>query len=563
MSLFITKTDTKLKELFDKHKVILDNAIKAVHNRTFYAQYPELPKVYGEIAPVEGEKRFKEQLNKPFSRLSQSSDSQLVSDEISPYTLQKLNISYPTNKDINSTILLSQKASQTWKHTDPQSRAAILIESLERIKNDFFEIAHSTMHTTGQAFMMSFQASGPHSNDRALETIALGYQEQTRFPSNVVWDKPMGKTNAILTKHYRCVPRGIALTIGCSTFPLWNSLPGIYASLITGNTVIVKAHPTAIYPLAIAVARIQEVLKEYNLDPNTIVLAPDNDTRLIAKEFAQHPAVKIIDFTGSTPFGEYIESLKNKVTFTEKAGVNSIIFDSATEMNPVLQNIAFSLSLYSGQMCTAPQNIFVPKDGVTINGEKISYAQVTAALADAIQSLANNPKAAPHILGAIQSEQTLNRIKNTTQLKAKIILPSQPLSNPDFPNARTATPTLLEVQPSDMQIYQQEQFGPITFIIPTDNTNHSIQLAKNIAEMHGALSCSAYSTDPKIIQYIAEEMADVATPVSFNLTGQIYVNQNAGFSDFHGSGGNPAANASFTDSPFLTKRFTIVGMRIQ
>jgi hypothetical protein len=49
--------------------------------------------------------------------------------------------------------------------------------------------------------------------------------------------------------------------------------------------------------------------------------------------------------------------------------------------------------------------------------------------------------------------------------------------------------------------------------------------------------------------------------LSFNLLGGVYVNQNAAFSDFHGTGGNPAANASFTNSDFISRRFTWVGYR--
>jgi hypothetical protein len=49
------------------------------------------------------------------------------------------------------------------------------------------------------------------------------------------------------------------------------------------------------------------------------------------------------------------------------------------------------------------------------------------------------------------------------------------------------------------------------------------------------------------------------TPVSFNLTGGTFVNQNAGFSDFHVTGGNPAGNASFTNPDFVNRRFVWVG----
>ena len=64
-----------------------------------------------------------------------------------------------------------------------------------------------------------------------------------------------------------------------------------------------------------------------------------------------------------------------------------------------------------------------------------------------------------------------------------------------------------------------------------------------------------------ITRKIADAMAMAATPVSFNLTGNIYMNQNAAFSDFHVTGGNPAGNASFTNPEYVTKRFTWVGHR--
>ena len=50
--------------------------------------------------------------------------------------------------------------------------------------------------------------------------------------------------------------------IGCNTFPTWNAYPGIFASLATGNPVVVKPHPQAVLPLAITVEVAREVLAE-------------------------------------------------------------------------------------------------------------------------------------------------------------------------------------------------------------------------------------------------------------------------------------------------------------
>jgi acyl-CoA reductase-like NAD-dependent aldehyde dehydrogenase len=120
----------------------------------------------------------------------------------------------------------------------------------------------------------------------------------------------------------------------------------------------------------------------------------------------------------------------------------------------------------------------------------------------------------------------------------------------------------LEIPAGDYHIYSHEAFGPIVYIIPTESTAHSVELAKKIATEKGAISCGAYTTDESIMRLIADEMTEAGTPVSFNLLGQIYVNQNSTFSDFHVSGANPAGNATFSDSAFVSKRFSIVGLRV-
>jgi acyl-CoA reductase-like NAD-dependent aldehyde dehydrogenase len=130
-----------------------------------------------------------------------------------------------------------------------------------------------------------------------------------------------------------------------------------------------------------------------------------------------------------------------------------------------------------------------------------------------------------------------------------------------FRNARVATPVVVEVDAARKDIFAKELFGPIALLIKTKNTDESVSIAKEMALRHGAISCGAYVTDKATKDMIADEMALAATPVSFNLTGGIYMNQNAAFSDFHVTGGNPAGNASFTNPEYVTKRFTWVGHR--
>lgn len=541
------------------YKEIIDNAVKAIHERTFFAQYPESPKAYGEEAPAVGLEAYKNQLNKPFDGLLQQNPTAWIGEEVSPYTMLPLGITYPAF-DVDTLIVRAGRASAEWKNKSADERAAVLVAALEAVKNRFFEIAYATQHTTGQSFVMSFQASGPHANDRALEAVAMGYEELSRFPQEIIWEKPAGKVNLKLQKKYKAIPKGIGLIIGCSTFPTWNTVPGLFATLITGNTAIVKPHPKSVYPIAIVVAEIQKALQAAGIDPNVCQLAVDSSDNLITKKLAENPLVKLIDYTGGSAFGDYVESLPGKTTFTEKAGVNSVILDSVTDMKAVSQNLAFAVSLYSGQMCTAPQNFFIPKNGIKTAEGILSYEETVAALVGAIKGLTTHPQMGAGTLGAIQNETTLKRVNSVKDI-ANIVLAPVAIENAEFPTARTSTPIVLEVDAKDFGIYENELFGPIVLIIKTNDTNQSIDLAKSMAYKHGAITCAAYTTDSDVAATIEEEMESAFVPVSFNLTGGIFVNQHATFSDFHVTGGNPAGNASFTNPEYINKRFVWVGHR--
>lgn len=547
--------------LFEKHQSLIEKAIHALHERTFYAAYPEhpSPKIYGETADEEGRKKFQGMVGKQFEELQQNG-AQWIGEEESPYMQEPLNITYPA-RDAEELIEKAERAFHQWRKVSPEERAGVLVESLEKMSQRFFEIAYATMHTTGQGYMMAFQASGPHAADRALEAVAAGYEELRRFPEKARWDKPMGKYELHMEKEWRAVPKGIGVVIGCSTFPIWNSIPGVYASLVTGNPVIVKPHPKAILPMAIVVAEIQKVLQAEGYDPNICQLAVDTPDQPIAKELVENPKVKLIDFTGNAVFGNYLEGLEGKTVFTEKTGVNSVILDSVEDISKVAGNLAFSVTLYSGQMCTAPQNFYIPESGVKTPEDTVGFEEFAQILVDSINGLVDNPKAGPFVLGTIQNKNTADRISQAEGMEGKVWLKSRSIENPMFKHARIATPVVVEVDAQDKETLGKECFGPIAFLVKTKDVDHAIALAKEMALNHGAISCGAYTTDPQVKEKIADEMALAATPVSFNLVGGIYMNQNAGFSDFHVTGGNPAGNASFTNPEYVIKRFTWVGHR--
>ena len=132
-------------------------------------------------------------------------------------------------------------------------------------------------------------------------------------------------------------------------------------------------------PLAITVQVCQEVLAEAGFDPNLVTLAAEDPADKLAATLATRPEVKLIDFTGGNAFGDWLEeNARQAVVFTEKAGVNTVVVDSTDDFRAMCQNLAFSFALYSGQMCTAPQNVYLPADGIETDDGRKSLAEVGA-----------------------------------------------------------------------------------------------------------------------------------------------------------------------------------------
>ena len=113
----------------------------------------------------------------------------------------------------------------------------------------------------------------------------------------------------------------------------------------------------------------------------------------LAADLAVRPEVRLIDFTGGNAFGDWLEEHARQATvFTEKAGVNTVVVDSTDDVKAMLGNLAFSFSLYTGQMCTAPQNVYLPADGIETDEGHWSVADVAAGLDKALPTFPADAK---------------------------------------------------------------------------------------------------------------------------------------------------------------------------
>lgn len=551
-----------MSDLYKKHEVMLEEAWNAIKAREFWSPFPEMPSrsIYGEMAVKNGEVDFSSRLGKHFE-IDQPSGGEWIGNENGLYG-KDLNIKYPS-PNVDLMIRASGEAATKWAGTTARERVGICAEALSRLNARSFEMANAVMHTTGQSFAMAFQAGGPHAQDRGLEAVVYAAEALSQLVADVMWVKPQGKRAPLkIKKTFHIRPRGIGLVIGCNTFPTWNSYSGLFANLVTGNTVIIKPHPKAILPLAITVEILRDILKEQGFDPNVVMLAADEAELPITEKLATHEAIQIIDFTGSSAYGSRLEKeqLRGAKVYTEKSGVNNILVDSTDNLKGMMGNLAQSLCLYSGQMCTTPQNIFIPEHGIETDEGHMSFEDVVEAMKKSINVLLSDEGRASAILGKIVNQDVMKRIDLAGQ-HSDCILKSREIPSQGNLAEGCRTPVIRVVNSDQLNEYGSEQFGPIIFIIKTKNSKESVEIISSLTLEKGAMTFGAYTINEGVLGDVKNMAITSGVNLSLNLTQSLMVNQAAAFSDYHGTGSNPASNVSFTNAAFVVDRFSIIGIR--
>lgn len=539
--------------LFVKHRALLEQAQVAITRRTHWSPYAGNPRAYGETALDEGQAAFEAYRAAQFY-LDQPDVRGRCGEEVSPYGLS-LNISYPCCSP-DSLIAAAKAALLPWVRAGCEVRTGVCLEVLARLNARSAEIAYALMHTTGQSLALAFLTGGPQAQARGLEALAWAYREMALIPQQAEWQRNVSQR---LEKRFVAAPLGVSLVIGSATQPTWNAYPALFASLATGNPVIVKPHPTAVLPLAITVAVTRQVLKESGFDPNLVSLLASNPDGPVTRAVALNPDIRLIDYAGAPDFGQWLrDNARQARLCVETGGINCVLVDSTYDYKALLKNLVFSLCLDSGQLRTTPRAIFVSRDGVETPEGQVGPEQFGRDLAYALGKFVADPARAVEVLGAIQSPATVARVAATSALaeaEAEVLRYSALLTHPQWPLARIHTPLLLAADAGQRHLYAEERFGPVAAVVTTANTAASLALAEATMRDKGALNFLVHATRPYVRQQAEDVALRAGVALSFNLTGAALVNQPAGFADFHASGANPAASCGMIDAAFVANRF--------
>jgi prepilin-type processing-associated H-X9-DG protein len=100
----------------------------------------------------------------------------------------------------------------------------------------------------------------------------------------------------------------------------------------------------------------------------------------------------------------------------------------------------------------------------------------------------------------------------------------------------------------------------VSFLVPMPR-EQLVPTFEEVTNEKGALTAGVYSTDETFLADVRAAALRACVALSENLTGGVFVSQTSAFSDFHATGGNPAANATYADGHFVAGRFRWVEIR--
>jgi acyl-CoA reductase-like NAD-dependent aldehyde dehydrogenase len=137
-------------------------------------------------------------------------------------------------------------------------------------------------------------------------------------------------------------------------------------------------------------------------------------------------------------------------------------------------------------------------DGIDTADGHLTFDQVATGLATAVQKLLADPVRAVEILGAVVNEGVARRLKAARTL-GPIVLDTQAIAHPQFPEATISTPLIVKLDAADRDKYLQEWFGPVAFVIATRQYRRKSRYCQRCNRTQGALTLSVYSTRDDVI----------------------------------------------------------------
>ncbi|PTQ58460.1 vanillin dehydrogenase [Sphingomonas aurantiaca] len=377
-----------------------------------------------------------------------------------------------TVADANAACDAAQAAFPVWSGLGPNARRAVLMKAAAELEARAPQFVAAMMGeigaTQGWAGFNLALAAGIVREAAAMTTQITGEV----IPS----DKPGCIAMAMRE------PVGVMLGIAPWNAPIILGVRAIAMPLACGNTAVLKASEQCPRTHALIV----EAFQAAGLPDGAVQIvtnAPEDAAEIVGA-LVDHPAVRRINFTGSTHVGKIIAKRaaeQLKPVLLELGGKAPLIVLDDADLDEAVKAAAFGAFMNSGQICMSTERIIVV--------EAVADA-FAAKFRDKVAAMpCGDPRDGKTPLGAVVDQKTVDTV--TALIDDALAQGAETLVGGDATGVLMPAHVIDKVTP-DMKLFRDESFGPVVGIIRARDEAHAIELANDTAY---GLSSAVFTRD--------------------------------------------------------------------
>ena len=362
-------------------------------------------------------------------------------------------------------IQAAQAAFFAWSRTPIAERAALLFRAADLIRERKFEFCAWLTLEVGKNWAEADADVG-----ETIDFLEFYGREALRLDQATTPIQFPGERNQL-----RYIPLGIGAVIPPWNFPFAIMAGMTAASIVCGNTVILK--PSVDAPTI--AARFMSLLEEVGL-PDGVVNLCVGEGPGFGSEVVAHPQTRFIAFTGSKAVGLEIHERAAKTqpgqifikrTILEMGGKDSIIVDGDCDVDAAIEGVVASAFGFNGQKCSACSRVIVDASIYDIFCDRLQARVATIKTGDPAENIYTGPviseRSYKKVLGYIEIGKTEGRLLNG----------GHAIETPE--GGYYIAPTVIADVAPTARIAQEEIFGPVLAVIKSTSFDEALAIANN------------------------------------------------------------------------------------
>ena len=365
-----------------------------------------------------------------------------------------------TPGDAEAAVDAASAAFPVWSSFGPNRKRAVLLTAADLIQAKaarFSELtALETGATAGWGAFNAGLAAGMLREAASLTTQVTGQVIPSDHPGSLAFSVRE--------------PAGVVLGIAPWNAAVILAVRVMATPLACGNTIVFKGseHCPATHALIV------ETMEEAGFPPGTINLLsndPANAPVLVAGLIA-HPAVRRVNFTGSTKVGRIVAELCGrhlKPVLLELGGKAPLLILDDADLDAAVDAAAFGAFMNQGQVCMSTERIIV--DDAVADEFVARFARKAATLS------VGDPRAGNVVLGSLLSHPAVTHVQalvdDARTAGATVVLEPQVTHN------TVVSPGIVDRVTPAMRLYAEESFGPVVAVIRVKGDDQAVQVAND------------------------------------------------------------------------------------